>query len=75
MTLHATFTDTFTGTFARDPFTVRRNLHAAMPGERVSTFTDTFTPFTLPDLHARTPLYRGGRVGRQPIITTSGGPR
>lgn len=71
MNLHATFTHPF----SREPFTTPRDLHARRAGERKPTFTDTFTPFTRPDLHARTPLYKGGRVGLDPIQTALEGPR
>lgn len=59
-----TFTHPFTVAFRREPFTLPATLHGYPTRERESTFTDTFTTFTRPDLHARHPLYRGGRVCR-----------
>jgi len=70
-----TYTHTYTRRFSACTYTPARDLHAHRPGEREQTYTHTYTTYTRPDLHARTPLYRGGRVGLDPIQATLEGPR
>ncbi len=57
------FTHSFTHPFRREGFTLPRKLHAPV----VRSFTHPFTGITRPELHARHPLYRGGRAVRRPI--------
>lgn len=70
-----TYTGTYTHLFSACTYTHRRDLHARLIAERDQTYTGTYTTYTQHDLHARTPLYRGGRVGLDPIQTTMEGPR
>lgn len=60
------FTHPFTVPFRREPFTDPADLH----GSLVRPFTDPFTPFTRPDLHARSLFYRRERVSGEAFLVT-----
>lgn len=60
-----TYTGTYTATFRPCTCTRPTDLHAAPVPERGRTYTDTYTTYTRPDLHAGPPLFRGGPVGQK----------
>ena len=70
-----TYTGTYTHPLSACTYTHRRDLHARPTAEREHTYTPTYTTYTQPDLHARSPFYRRERVGLDPIQTTMEGPR
>lgn len=57
-----TYTGTYTAPFSPYPYTRAADLHAGPRCEREHPYTDTYTTYTRPDLHAGPPLFRGGPV-------------
>lgn len=61
-----TYTHPYTVHFRRAPYTRPTDLHVSL----VRTYTHPYTTYTRPDLHARPPLYRGGRVSGKAFLVT-----
>lgn len=65
-----TYTGTYTATFRPCTYTRPTDLHAAPVPERGRTYTDTYTTYTRPDLHARSLFYRRERVSGKAFLVT-----
>ena len=75
MNLCQTFTHPFTAPFRPWTFTRPADLHERASRERETPFTQTFTTFTRPDLHARGGLYIETPGQNPPIRTLEMSPR